>query len=580
MLYLHYYWLRLKRWMRWFVHRYGALFVVLAVCNIPTMVQIGMFQEEAVPVWGRVALTLAGIVRTLGMVFLLALALGWLPKVVQKMAVLASCLLAMVDAFALYSYHNYLDEGMMQVIFATNPQEAREYMCAQAAHIAELLLAVLAGCCLLRWGREKLVRAWYKAQPWLAAVLSAGVFLFAGTAAYAASEAVQDGMDAAVYLGRNYPQQYSLGRAAYIIPKAFEEIGSAEYVDATLAAQPVELIRQENDIPQVVFILGESTSRHHMQLYGYGLPTTPQLAARAANGELTVFTDAISPHAATMAVMKTLFCFYDHTQEQAGAVWYEQLNLFDILHRAGIRTAWVSNQESAGFYGSIGRTLAGRCDEHRFTSSTSHTIDLVERYDEEVLPLLDDSLTRSAAQNFTVVHLMGAHEDFIRRYPPSFAHFTADDEQGEGRAVRAEYDNAVRYDDYIVDQIIRRFEQQDAIVIFISDHGEEINDTRAVVGHGDESSSWQRDIPMVCWTSEKFRAKRPALMARLAAASAQPYMTDDMIHTLLDLMQIEVPAYRPDKSILQTGCRQEVRLLKGKKPYRYRGEDREREEEL
>ncbi len=579
-MYLHYYWLGLKRWMRWFVHRYGVLFVALAACNIPTMVQIGMFQEEAVPLWGRAALTLAGIVRTLGMVFLLTLALGWLPKVVQRLAVLASFLLALADGFALYSYHNYLDEGMMQVIFETNPQEAREYVLAQSGHLVLLLAAALAACGLLWQGRGKLSRLWQRAQPRLAAVLACGVFLFAGTVAYAGSEAAQDGMDAAVYLGKNYPQQYSLGRVAYIIPKAFEEIGSAEYVDATLAAQPVELLRQENDIPQVVFILGESTSRHHMQLYGYELPTTPQLAARAERGELTVFTDAISPHAATMAVMKTLFCFYDHAQEQAGGVWYEQLNLFDILRAAGIRTAWVSNQESAGFYGSIGRTLAGRCDEHRFTSSTSHTIDLVERYDEEVLPLLDDSLTRSAAQNFTVVHLMGAHEDFIRRYPAAFAQFTAADESGEGRAVRAEYDNAVLYDDYIVDQIIRRFEAQDAIVIFISDHGEEINDTRAVVGHGDESSSWQRDIPMVCWTSEKFRAKRPALMARLAAASTRPYMTDDMIHTLLDLMQIEVPAYRRDKSILQAGYRQELRLLKGKKPYRYRGEDREREERL
>ena len=53
-----------------------------------------------------------------------------------------------------------------------------------------------------------------------------------------------------------------------------------------------------------------------------------------------------------------------------------------------------------------------------------------------------------------------------------------------------------------------------------------------------------------------------------------------MIHTLLDLMQTEVPAYRRDKSILQAGYRQELRLLKGKKPYRYRGEDREREERL
>ena len=163
-MYLHYYWLRLKRWMRWFVHRYGVLFVALAACNIPTMVQIGMFQEEAVPLWGRAALTLAGIVRTLGMVFLLTLALGWLPKVVQRLAVLASFLLALADGFALYSYHNYLDEGMMQVIFETNPQEAREYVLAQSRHLVLLLAAALAACGLLWQGRGKLSRLWHRAR--------------------------------------------------------------------------------------------------------------------------------------------------------------------------------------------------------------------------------------------------------------------------------------------------------------------------------------------------------------------------------------------------------------------------------
>ena len=33
-------------------------------------------------------------------------------------------------------------------------------------------------------------------------------------------------------------------------------------------------LEDRHDIPKVIFVLGESTSRHHMQLYGYNLPTT------------------------------------------------------------------------------------------------------------------------------------------------------------------------------------------------------------------------------------------------------------------------------------------------------------------
>ena len=296
-----------------------------------------------------------------------------------------------------------------------------------------------------------------------------------------------------------------------------------------------------------------------MQLYGYDLPTTPNLSRREQAGELTAFSSVTSPHAGTMAVMRTLFSFYDN---DAAGMWYDYGNIFDILREAGVHTSWLSNQESSGFYGSIGRTLASRCDEQAFTSHLAHTIDLSERYDEEVLPLLDDAMAgdgRTDAEpqsDFIVVHLMGAHEDFKRRYPASFARFTAADETGGVRddaaasQIRAEYDNAVLYDDYIVDAIIRRVENQDALVIFLSDHGEEVNDIRDLVGHGDESSAWQRDIPMVIWTSAKFRANHPEDVRRIHAAKDHAWQSDEMIHTLLDVMKIRVPQYEKEKSLL------------------------------
>ena len=126
-----------------------------------------------------------------------------------------------------------------------------------------------------------------------------------------------------------------------------------------------------------------------MQLYGYDLPTTPNLSRREQAGELTAFSSVTSPHAGTMAVMRTLFSFYDN---DAAGMWYDYGNIFDILREAGVHTSWLSIQESSGFYGSIGRTLASRCDEQAFTSHLAHTIDLPGRYDEEVLLLLDDAL--------------------------------------------------------------------------------------------------------------------------------------------------------------------------------------------
>ena len=44
----------------------------------------------------------------------------------------------------------------------------------------------------------------------------------------------------------------------------------------------------------MVFILGESTNRNHMHLYGYYLPNTPNLDDMANRGEISVFRDVVS----------------------------------------------------------------------------------------------------------------------------------------------------------------------------------------------------------------------------------------------------------------------------------------------
>ena len=518
------------------------LFMIL--CNLTYLVHLYLFNGRSLSAVACALLLGEGIVRLMVLVLLLAVICHFLPYWVKRVLMGGTLCMLLVDLFTLYNYHSVLDEGMFQVVFETNPQEAIEYLQTQAVSIAVLVLVSCAGICgWHRWSGQVLVKLLH-AHP---TVLTMGLLLVFLSFGAATADAMLDAEQSVA----DYEKYLSVERAAQIIPDAYREIGAAQAVYQNFDEKPVQITRNDSTIPYVIFILGESTSRHHMQLYGYELPDTPRLLKRQAAGELQVFQDVISPHAGTMSVCKTLFTFYNN---DAPGEWYDYLDIFDIVKQAGYHTAWLSNQESSGFYGSIGRVYAQRCDMHRFTMQTSHTIDLTERYDERVLPLLDEAIEQSAMRNFFVVHLMGAHEDFKRRYPAAFAKFEAADERvgnAEQRQVRAEYDNAVLYNDYIVDEILRRFEDKNAIVIYVSDHAEEVYDVRNVSGHGDETSCYQREIPMVVWTSPMFRAAYPELMRRLSAAVDRPYMTDDMIHMLLDLMQIETPAYEKTRSILQ-----------------------------
>ena len=102
-------------------------------------------------------------------------------------------------------------------------------------------------------------------------------------------------------------------------------------------------------------------------------------------------------------------------------------------------------------------------------------------YDEGLLSEYDEHLKKAnTAHNLILFHLMGQHVNYRQRYPKGRGMFRADDYKDRRpelnhyqRRVLSEYDNATLYNDSIVDQIVRRFDNEDAIVIYVPDHGEE-----------------------------------------------------------------------------------------------------------
>ena len=196
-------------------------------------------------------------------------------------------------------------------------------------------------------------------------------------------------------------------------------------------------------------------------------------------------------------------------------------------------------------------------------------------YDEKILPLLDAELVSSSsfAKNFYVIHLMGTHMSYRCRYPAEFDRFQYYDEGGfDGindaqRKIRAEYDNAVLYNDFIVDEIIKRFEAKNAIVIYTSDHGEEVYEERDFFGHEEDQGSCSMiEIPMLVWLSQEFRDTFPDVEHRIALSTSRPFMTDDMIHFILDIMSIETKDYRPEFSVINSSFNQHrTRIYSGKR---------------
>ena len=477
-------------------------------------------------------------------IFLMILIFRLLPKIFTWLVVTLTAIFFLVDSFALVMYRSLFDKGMFQILLDTNIQEVAEYvgdyssvLVTKIFYVVPLIIIIVllikAGICLIDLFLNSRVRFLRLTSILLAIGLTACLLL-------------------TNFNFFVFSNPVSIIRMACLIPRAFKEISEYQEVYKNLDSVKIEITRNDSELPWVIFILGESTNRNHMSLYGYDKPTTPHLQRRLNQNEFVLFSDCISGATETMPVCQRLFTFFDN-RESTDKPWYFYTNLFDILKTAGYHTAWLSNQEVTGIYGNVPRAYADRCDEKKFT--TIHdTETMIYEYDEKLLPLLDDSLRKnSSAKNFYVLHLLGTHLNYRARYPDKFNVFKADSEPAPTafqRAYQADYDNAVLYNDFIVDEIIKRFEDKDAIIIYISDHGENVFEDGILLGHGPAGNDkWQYEIPMIVWTSELCKKNHPELVKKISAAKDKPFMTDDMIHALLDLMKIETPDFDSRKSL-------------------------------
>ena len=346
---------------------------------------------------------------------------------------------------------------------------------------------------------------------------------------------------------------FPIYRYSLLVGQAGKEASLVSKLSKDMKQINISNIDNNSTIPLFILVLGESASRLHMSLYGYHLNTTPYLNKRMNDSQLFPYTDVISPHSHTNAVLRVLFNFYRYGSRKN---WYEYVNLFDILNTAGYKTFWLSNQEIRSFWSNHVLVISGKCTVRAYTSIRSYK-EKAEP-DAALLPLLDKALHDSSRKSFIVVHLMGSHAYYPDRYPKTFSQFTSKDEYGvksRHKTIKAYYDNSILYTDYILNEIFQHVENRSAIVLYLSDHAEDVYDdpNHLQVGHSEiPGSPYMIQIPMMFWLSTLFKQQYPELTRRIANSVNRPYMTDDLIHTILDILAIKTPDYNSTLSVIST----------------------------
>lgn len=299
----------------------------------------------------------------------------------------------------------------------------------------------------------------------------------------------------------------------------------------------------------VVWLIGESTNRSNMSLYGYGRRTTPMLDAM--RNQLIVFQDVISSEPATMSSLMKMFTPADLVSPDA---WYSKPDVLMLAEEAGYKTFWISNQvPNDGWLGLVSE----RADEKLFINKGAGRGE--NNFDGNLLPGLEAALANPAPKKLIVVHLLGAHPTYDMRYPSSYAKFNdVDDAIAEqlsaaGRSIwirqlRNEYDNAIAYNDFVVASMIKSTMASSpgaASLLFSADHGQEVGHTRDHAGQSVADPSGY-EIPMLLWT-RSFSGKSAVDKAIL---ENRPYQTDHLEHTIMGLLKVESRYYSSSRDIM------------------------------
>lgn len=541
----------------------GWFFVLLTVLNLPIFFQEFFYFQRILPFMEVFPKGLTNFCQGAFLILLACVAMNlllakprWGKRIktfLQTTLITLFTISLVTDIFLLKKFNNVLHVNMVQIVMETNPLTVKQFLSDYV-----LTLPVIGGTIFLVTivvaavkGLQKFFRT--RSEERLKRFSYDLLIIFMPLILFQCSLLVYIISNAIINSATSAFQHTMLGRNIFMCNAALESIGSEPKIleEMNKQLESEKILVDKSSVPYVVFILGESTTRNNMSLYGYKLPTTPLLEQRYGRGEIFKFTDTIACGNYTLVALEKIFTFAEKDDIDA---WYLHANIFDILHNTNYHTFWLSNQSPLGLWGCLNKIYAERCDEDFFVEPKEE-VSFKRKVDATLLPALDDFLLRAHEKNFIVIHLYGTHTTYRERYPEEFAKFTANDEDKpteEGKKLTAEYDNAVLYNDFIVNEIIRRFEDKNAVIIYISDHGEEVFENgREFSGHSMEENGNRSmiEIPAIIWASQKFRQTYPEKVAAIAAAVDKPYRTDFYIHALLDLMDIRTTSFDQQKSI-------------------------------
>jgi len=466
--------------------------------------------------------------------------------------------LAAVVQHYMLAYRVVMDPSMIANALQTDPNEARDLMSWRMAFNV-LVVTVPAGWALwrVRIAPQRIFsKLWRNVALLLLAVVVALVTI------------VSMNRQLAPLMRNNVHLRYMMNpiaslysTASVFIKPMFKHSGKLIPITAgtTLGTSYASQTRP----PLFVVVVGETARADHFALNGYARDTTPELAKR---GVLS-YREVRSCGTNTLASVPCMFSPLGKEGYESRKDDYE--NLVDVLQAAGLAVFWLDNQ--AGCKGVCERIPNASAFANLDADTKKALCDGDECLDDVMLKGLDERIAALPAERrakgiVLVMHQMGSHGPaYYKRSAPELKRFTPEcktnalAECGHAELMNV-YDNSIAQTDHFLGQTIdwlkSQSKQYDPAMLYVSDHGESLGEYGLFL-HGVPYSfapDAQKHVPMVTWFSEGMAERRKLSKSCMEAGLDAPLTHDNLYHTVLGVMDVSTPTYKPALDALAS-CR-------------------------
>lgn len=221
-----------------------------------------------------------------------------------------------------------------------------------------------------------------------------------------------------------------------------------------------------------------------------------------------------------------------------------QKSVISIFKHLGFKTSWIGNQGIFGVHETTFASIALEADEMILKKDLRKAFTRDRMLDEHLIPFFDKSISEHSGNHLIVLHLLGSHWRFDQRIPENFEGKRLPEcitTNCSSEEVLNSYLNSFSYTDQIINKVLTRLEEKNALVLYASDHGFSLGEN-GYFGNAYEGSNppkEQLNIAMFVWGSDSFIKNNPSKYLNIKKHVHLPLSHDYIFHSMLDCINVK-----------------------------------------